>query len=311
MAEPTKLVHFFEIRLFRAGGKDRVAALDWAARLDAHLKVDPKARTLTLPSGVDIVAAGVANSDRQVSLGRILKGATGLQKGSWTTATFSPVEPESADDFFTRVTYVEFVQGCNAVAMVGGAGEVPSKTTVERLLNAMDPLEIGASWVLEPITQPGQLAQAKSRKAFKTVSLRTSVQPAGLDQLPLDDGSVESLDQTLARMASSVGGPIRVTLKVTVERPGDRPDALARLKQILMGSKEILENSKRLTVDVDDEYGTAMFNLIEHRLTASIPLPEGEVSGSTLEDAVLLALGNVCRANQNVIQGLTDPARGE
>lgn len=305
MPEPTKLVHFFEIQVQDGPSRCRAERDSWEAKLQEHVIPDTRQRAIELTSGTKVVVVRVDDNERQMCIGRVIDGATGLQRGDWVTGRFRPVEPESKDDFFTRVTYVQFVDGVNAVGVIGGVGEHPSRTCVERVLNAINPLESGKNWVLEPITQPGQLERAKASRGFRKIEFRTRVRESDLFGAAIPDaGAVETLDMALERLAHSLGSPLRINVRIAVEKPADHPMSLGRLKSMLIESRNLLADSKKILIETTDALGSEIFNLIEHKMTATISLPEGEVTGGTLEEAVLMSLQNVCDARKNEVNAL-------
>ncbi|HBY23671.1 MAG TPA: hypothetical protein DEG88_10475 [Propionibacteriaceae bacterium] len=176
---------------------------------------------------------------------------------------------------------------------------------MERVLNAINPLESGKNWVLEPITQPGQLERAKASRGFRKIEFRTRVRESDLFGAAIPDaGAVETLDMALERLAHSLGSPLRINVRIAVEKPADHPMSLGRLKSMLIESRNLLADSKKILIETTDALGSEIFNLIEHKMTATISLPEGEVTGGTLEEAVLMSLQNVCDARKNEVNAL-------
>lgn len=178
--EPSKTVHFFRLALQTGRSVTRAETTDWAARLHDHLEQDVAGRMMHLPSGARLVTEAVPSCSSQVILGKVLDDQDfGLRRGSIAGA-FEVVGPKDADEFFVRVNYVQYIEGSNAFALIGGAGDVPSSSFVEVLAEALAAAGNGRRWVVEPIMSEPEIERFSQTGAIKSVTTSVSVAPPDL-----------------------------------------------------------------------------------------------------------------------------------
>ena len=240
--KPSKTVHFFRLALKAGRSVTRAETTDWAARLHDHLEQDVAERMMHLPSGARLVTEAVPRCSSQVILGKVLDDQDfGLRRGSIAGA-FEVVAPKDADEFFMRVNYVQFIEGSNAFALIGGAGDVPSSSSVEVLAEALAAAGNGRRWVVEPIMSEPEIERFRQTGAIKSVTTSVSVaQPDLFDPDPsLAAERPADLYSWSQAVSAELGASLRINFKISIDEPATHVHAGRRLLDLLSRSRDRL-----------------------------------------------------------------------
>jgi len=296
-----KTVHFFEARVREDATLRQAPPEDWPERARAHFTLPPRERRMDRVGQVPHILYPVDNNERQVILGKIVEGDTGLQIGSWDASSFTPVEDrrQSLDDFFARVTYVQFLRGTNAVAALGGAGETPSKRAIEDALNTISPLVKGSAWELTTLTRAGERTKLPRKRGIRSVDIRSNVDPTSLLD---EDARSQSLEATLRGMSADLGASLRVRIKISVDHPKENPGATRKMLDWIIGSSGLLDRASKAIVEAEEPTSLELLNLIEHKYTAQVQMPVVEVVGQAFQETLLASLETVCADSETTLQ---------
>lgn len=298
-------VSFFELQVLAEGAQRRADLADWPGLLKKYCSVPASDRKIPLSQEDDpevIVGELGEVSPQQVIIGHVIDGDTGIRRGSWTGDGSRPVEPASQDEFFSRVSYVQFFNRVNAFAIVGGSGTKANKKHVELLANRIASVE-GGTWVAVPILVPSQRVRAKQMTGVRKAEITSKVYPMGLDSVQVDDGRRRALDELLEDIATSVGGGISVSLTLSVTKPKDNPGACTALKDMVLDSDKLLEvGTKAQITAYNNEVTNEVLDLIQHNMTAQVELPNETVNAASLQYQTLVGLKNVVADRQNAVE---------
>ncbi len=282
-----KRVHFFGLVVQERSSAVRAEQQSWASLLEAKSQLSIAERTFEGPYGIQLVTEHIPGS-QQVVLGRVVDD-TGLRLAHMVTGKFRPVVPESADEFFTRVTYLQFFDSCNAVALVGGAGTVPSKSHLEALVNWLAPLE-GARWAARDLWAQGDIERFNGSSGASKVEISTDAHPA--DLVSLDEPEAQSIGGLVTRAASLTGADISVSMTIRVRRPRDHPEATRILKGLVSRTVPF-RGARKVRVETTG-LASEVLNLVQYKLAAQVALPLDHVTPAELQEAILDALAHVC-----------------
>jgi hypothetical protein len=289
----TRRVSFYQLAVLADGAVTYSDDVDWPACLKEFFVLPSlEGRRFEGPSGDDLVAWGTGLPCQAV-LGRVLDGSPGLSEGNWHDDAAQPIVPASDDQFFSRTTYLQFLPRSNVVALVSGAGVKPNKGHVEAFADKIAPLGGGRFWRMEPITEASQIPRFKRMKGATKAVIKTSVQPTTLPLDP-DDGSQQPLDQMLGTIAHNLGAGLDISLKISIKKPTDNRGAGSALQDVILRSRHLLDDAKQVTVTAYDGITDEIVELIEHRMTTSIELPDDSADGTVTETLVLAGLADAC-----------------
>ena len=303
VGDKNKTVFFFEIQALTDGCRKRSQVVDWESFLTRHLEIPTQDRKIETKTE-DLLVFGIQTNPTQAKLGRLIDGDTGIQHGSWSKETVEPVQAVDPDDFFIRTTYIQFINKTNVVGVVGGQGDSPSKSRAEAFLNKIYPQP--SQWVLEPIVVPGQLSEFKTNNKAGRVKFSCDVEQPDLLHVN-DTNSDNSLEKMVQQIVTVVDGPISITCEIKVRRPKDNPNSLYHLFSMVSNSENLISSAKKMQVSVkDQEMGEEVLNLIEHKITAQIPLYSTHEEG--MQEQIISKLAEVCETNAVALKELTRPA---
>lgn len=293
-------VHFFELLVSHNAAQERAETANWSARIKEYCAKPAADRRLQLPSGAELVGFSSEFSDYQLLIGDVVDGDLGITRGHWSDGTAAPIEPTSADEFFSRMTYAQFLPRGNVVALLGGSGVRPSRRHVEAMANHIAPLDQGR-WVSEPLVSADQRVRAKQMDGAKKATIISRIDPSGL---PFDDGTKQPLDAMLASIASSIGAGLRINMTISVEAPRQHGSACQALLGAVMNSPELLDDAKRITIEAyNRDVAKEVLELIEFKMTAHVDLPD-DAQASALRETALVELRNVCASLQTQAEGI-------
>lgn len=295
----TKRVHFLGLVVSEPGGLTKHRPVDWAEKIN-EFHARPQEEKLFKGRNGQVLTLEVVNTQRQAVLGRVVD-ETGLRLGHKVTGTFKPVQSESADEFFTKVTYVQFIEGCNAVALIGGAGERPAVSAVESLVNELCPLEPGSSWATKLLTGPGRVKEVQKASGVSMAEVTMNGAAPNLFELPSADAvSFGDLPDAIAAM---FGAEITLSLKVQIRGGQASTAAHRQLRDQLLAAFEHWSGRKKKKLNARTTGLTGdLVELIEYHLAAYVDLPLGAVSAEALQEAVLHGLNDVSARWQSRVQ---------
>lgn len=289
-----RLVTFYRIDALTPRGAEPHVPVDWAKAASARCA---HPATVDLLNGTRLLPAAVDGNPEQVILGRKVDGPD-VQMAHLSQGTFRPIEGPKTDEFFAKVTYLQFFRGINALAMVSGAGERVSEANVEHFLDEAEPLRNGCHWKLQVLYGEPQVDRIKQDVAgIGKIEYRGQV---SADLMAPAVAMPDSLGGVIDHLASLSGGDLDVKLEVRLKRHGDYATSSQNLlKSLLRGLGGTLASSRRLRVETlpHPERGQTakeVLELVQYRMAAKVVLPQHEVGTKDLEAFVLDELASVC-----------------
>lgn len=287
----SKTLHFYRLSVHHRAAEISQDVISWDSRLQDHFRKTLNDRAVALAGGGQLVTEPVPSNRWQVIVGRVLVGDTGLRAGSWNQEAFRSVAPESVEEFFARTTYVQFIEGTNAFAMVGGPGDHPAGSSVAALARAICPLEEEHEWKAQPIVSEAEIERFQKIRGIKQVRFSTDVFPG--DLFSSDDAARPDLGQWATEVATRLNAEIRMEARITIKSQGSSSTAFRELRRMLAdGLARLSPAARKIEAVPDTEADGDLVELARHKLAATIDLPVAPI-GLTGEELKCLVLSQM------------------